>query len=112
MTTSIPPFDTLLKWAKNDPDKLTQLRLKMSQEVIENAPSHHQERLNIKLDHINRLIKKGKNPNHVNVLLMKALREQCQHWQEAWKNPERIPCAKVLPFSSEKPHKDTKELNE
>lgn len=42
---SLPDFDTLRDMAKNDPEALEDLRLKLCQKVIDNAPDHAKPRL-------------------------------------------------------------------
>ena len=78
----LPSFDELKALAEDAPEKLEQLRLEMSQEIIDNAKEHRRKRLKIQLAHINRTIESGANNNQVNVMLMNALMQKFSHFSE------------------------------
>jgi len=45
MTQDLPPFDELMRMAKDEPEKLEELRVKLSQQTIDAAPEKLQPRL-------------------------------------------------------------------
>lgn len=49
----LPDFDTLRDLAKNDPEKLEELRVALCQKVIDDAPVHARPRLEGLMFHIN-----------------------------------------------------------
>ncbi|MEZ9523295.1 DUF3135 domain-containing protein [Enterovibrio norvegicus] len=97
---TLPSFDELKALAETDPQALEQLRLDMSQDIIDNASEHMKPKLQAQLSHINNVIAVGKNPNHVNALLMKELMRQFDRFATAVNDPESltVTTATVTPF--------------
>ncbi|NGN99211.1 DUF3135 domain-containing protein [Grimontia sp. S25] len=87
---TLPSFDELKALAENDPQALEALRIEMSEEIIESASESMQPKLRAQMSHINRVIATGKNPNHVNALLMKELMRQFDRFSTAINNPTAL----------------------
>ncbi|MBV7298761.1 DUF3135 domain-containing protein [Enterovibrio paralichthyis] len=87
---TLPSFDELKALAEKDPQALEALRIKLSEEVIESASEQMQPKLRAQMTHINRVIATGKNPNHVNALLMKELMRQFDRFSTALNNPAAL----------------------
>ncbi|MBD8513247.1 DUF3135 domain-containing protein [Photobacterium sp. WH77] len=97
---TLPSFDELKKLAETAPEELEALRLRMSEEIIENASPAMQPRLRAQMSHINQVIARGKNPNHTNMLLRAELQQQLQRFARSLTAPETLTEheAKVMPF--------------
>ncbi|STO55910.1 DUF3135 domain-containing protein [Grimontia hollisae] len=87
---TLPSFDELKTLAESDPHALEALRLEMSEAIIESACKHMQPQLRAQMSHINRVIASGKNPHHVNTLLMKELMRQFDRFATAINNPAAL----------------------
>ncbi|MGF1903754.1 DUF3135 domain-containing protein [Aliivibrio salmonicida] len=74
--TVLPSFDELKALAEKDPEQLEALRHQLSMEFIESLPEDHQGPLLAQQSHIERVIKRGNNPNHINILLGHELGKQ------------------------------------
>ncbi|MEJ6062909.1 DUF3135 domain-containing protein, partial [Aliivibrio salmonicida] len=74
--TALPSFDELKALAEKDPEQLETLRHQLSMEFIESLPEEHQGPLLAQQSHIERVIKRGNNPNHINILLGHELGKQ------------------------------------
>jgi len=79
----LPPFDELAELAKNDPQAFDALKRKLCQEQILSSSLAMQDRLWAQQSHIDLVISHCKNPNHVNVELMKELMSQLGKFQHA-----------------------------
>ena len=88
---TLPSFDELKALAEKDPQELERLRIEMSEAFIETASKRMQPTLKAQLSHINRVIETGKNPNQINVLLMKELIKKFSHFSTALNNPTSMP---------------------
>ena len=87
---TLPSFDELKALAEKDPQELEMLRIEMSEAFIATASKRMQPTLRAQLSHINRVIETGKNPNQINVLLMKELIKKFSHFSTALNNPESM----------------------
>ncbi len=80
---ALPPFDELVRMAKNDPQAFEQFRQDRVREMIEAASETMQPRLKAQQSHIERVISNCKNPHHTNVVLMNELRKQVMKFRDA-----------------------------
>ncbi|MEZ8141272.1 hypothetical protein A1OO_07135 [Enterovibrio norvegicus FF-33] len=87
---TMPSFDELKALAESDPQALDALRIEMSEEIIVSASDNMQPKLRAQMSHINRVIASGKNPNHVNALLMKELMRQFDRFSTAINDPAAL----------------------
>ncbi|MDD1782085.1 DUF3135 domain-containing protein [Enterovibrio sp. ZSDZ35] len=87
---TLPSFDELKALAEKDPQALETLRIEMSEEIIQSASESMQPKLRAQMSHINRVIETGKNPNHVNALLMKELMRQFDRFATAINDPSAL----------------------
>lgn len=87
---TLPSFDELVALAQTAPEDLEILRIKMSEDFIATASKRMQPTLRAQLTHINRVIENGKNPNQINVLLMKELIKKFSHFSTALNNPSEL----------------------
>ncbi len=81
--TTLPSFDELKRLAETDPLQLEALRMSLSESVINEAPEDNRPQLRAMMSHINRVIAHGKNPNHVNAMLMRDLMRQFGRFQKS-----------------------------
>ncbi|MDO6706261.1 DUF3135 domain-containing protein [Photobacterium sp. 1_MG-2023] len=97
---TLPSFDELKHLAETAPEALEALRLRMSEEIIQQASPAMQPRLRAQLSHINQVIARGKNPIHTNMLLRAELQQQLQRFAQSLMSPETITehQADVMPF--------------
>ncbi|WP_428774771.1 DUF3135 domain-containing protein [Vibrio sp.] len=80
---TLPSFDELVALAKTDPEQLTRMRQSMCAELIQSASPEMQQRLRAQQSHIELIISRGKNPNQVNVMLMRELYRQLFKFQQS-----------------------------
>ncbi|UUM30447.1 DUF3135 domain-containing protein [Vibrio japonicus] len=80
---TLPSFDELVKLAEENPDAFDRLKRDMCKECIMSASESMQSRLWAQQSHIDLVISHCKNPNHVNVQLMKELVAQVRKFQDA-----------------------------
>ncbi len=100
---ALPSFDELMRMAKNDPEAFEQFRKDKARELIENASKAMRPRLWALQSHIDRVIDSGKNPHHVNVLLMNELQKQVIKLNDALQgNPQPKQTRNVVQFQSRK----------
>lgn len=83
----IPSFDELKALAEKSPEQLEALRHKLSMEFIESLPEDHQGPLLAQQSHIERVIKRGNNPNHINILLGRELGKQFVRFANSLNKP-------------------------
>lgn len=97
---TFPPFDELVALAKHHPEQFTQLRQQCAEALIQSCTQNNQTRLRALQSNIELTIKQGKNPNHVNVLLMNKLHQQHILLLEYLKGQysAQMQCADILPF--------------
>jgi hypothetical protein len=86
----LPSFDELKFMAENAPHELEALRQSMSEEIIEQSSQTMQPRLRAQMSHINQVIARGKNPNHINILLMAELQQQLKRFALALNDPQAL----------------------
>ncbi|CAH0524430.1 DUF3135 domain-containing protein [Vibrio hippocampi] len=102
MTQSIhlPSFDELAALAKDNPEKLTQLRQQLCDQYIDTCSEAMQTRLTAQQSHIERVLQKAKNPIHANVLLRDELHRQIVKFSKALNGEQLEPStgATILPF--------------
>lgn len=79
----LPPFDDLVEMARNDPQGFTRFKQSMCQELIQSASDTMQQRLQAQQSHIDLLLSQCKNPDHVNVTLMRELSIQMAKFRSA-----------------------------
>lgn len=87
---TLPSFNELKALAETAPDELEALRIEMSEAFIASASKKMQPALRAQLSHINRVIETGKNPNQINVLLMKELLKKFDRFSVALNNPSAL----------------------
>ncbi|MEZ8196381.1 MULTISPECIES: DUF3135 domain-containing protein [Vibrio] len=78
---TLPPFDDLVALAKNNPQAFKQLKHEMCEEMIQSASDVMQHRLRAQQSHIDLVVSHCKNPNHINITLMKELSVQVVKFQ-------------------------------
>ncbi|MUK67992.1 DUF3135 domain-containing protein [Aliivibrio fischeri] len=108
---SIPSFDELKALAEKDPEQLEVLRHQLSMEFIESVPEEHQGPLLAQQSHIERIIERGNNPNHVNILLGRELGKQFVRFADSLNKPiNEHQAADVIQFpnATSRPSNNTK----
>ena len=85
--TVLPSFDELKTLAEKDPEQLEALRHQLSMEFIESLPKDHQGPLMAQQTHIDRIIERGNNPNHINILLGHELGKQFVRFANSLNKP-------------------------
>ncbi|WP_375321611.1 DUF3135 domain-containing protein [Aliivibrio logei] len=99
--TVLPSFDELKALAERDPKQLEELRHKLSMEFIESVPKDHQGPLLAQQNHIDRIIERGNNPNHINILLGHELGKQFVRFANSLNKPiNEHQAADVIQFSN------------
>ena len=83
----IPSFDELKALAEKSPEQLEALRHQLSMEFIDSLPEDRQGPLLSQQSHIDRIIERGNNPNHINILLGKELGKQFVRFANSLNNP-------------------------
>ena len=83
----IPSFDELKALAEKSPEQLEALRHKLSMEFIDSLPEDHQGPLLAQQSHIDRIIERGNNPNHINILLGRELGKQFVRFADSLNKP-------------------------
>ncbi len=100
----VPSFDELKALAEKSPEDLEALRQKLCKDFIDNAPKERQEKLLAQQSHIDRIIRKGNNPNHTNILLGRELGRQFVRFADSLNKPmEEYKAADVIRFPKTKP---------
>ena len=79
----LPPFDELVELAEKNPAAFEQFKRDMCEEMILSASTAMRDRLWAQQSHIDLVVKKCKNPNQANVLLMTELTQQMSKFQSA-----------------------------
>lgn len=96
---SIPSFDELKALAEKDPEQLEALRHQLSMELIESVSKKHQGPLLAQKSHIDRIIKRGNNPHHINILLGRELGRQFSRFADSLNKPiDDYQVADIVPF--------------
>ncbi len=102
----LPPFDELVELAQKNPAAFEQFKRDMCEEMILSASIAMQDRLWAQQSHIDLVVKKCKNPNQANVLLMSELSEQMCKFQSALEgSPTQMQpkdVADIIPFPNHK----------
>jgi len=96
----LPSFDELVTLARKNPEAFSQLKRDMCEEMISSASSNMQQRLRAQQSHIDRIVSQCKNPNHINVTLMREMTRQMEKFRYALEgdvNPQQQ--AEIIPFS-------------
>ncbi|WP_282177088.1 DUF3135 domain-containing protein [Vibrio nereis] len=97
----LPSFDELVKLAQADPEAFESLKQNLCKEMILSASENMQDRLWAQQSHIDLVISHCKNPNHVNVELMKELMSQLGKFQHALQGDmadSKVSAATVVQF--------------
>ncbi|EEZ01057.1 DUF3135 domain-containing protein [Vibrio mimicus] len=104
----LPPFDELVALAKHNPEAFTQFKKEMCEEMILSASLGMQQRLWAQQSHIDRVVSRGKNPVHTNVILMRELSQQMVKFRDALSGDiHQEQDAQVLPFRSKSSEDET-----
>lgn len=85
--TALPSFDELKALAEKDPEQLEALRHQLSMEFIDSLPEDRQGPLLSQQSHIDRIIERGNNPNHINILLGHELGKQFVRFANSLNKP-------------------------
>ena len=103
---TLPPFDELVELAEKNPAAFEQFKKDMCEEMILSASRAMQDRLWAQQSHIDLVVRKCKNPNQANVLLMSELSQQMSKFQNALEgSPTTISlndAADIIPFPTHK----------
>ncbi|NOI67478.1 DUF3135 domain-containing protein [Vibrio sp. 99-8-1] len=98
--TKLPSFDELVNLARENPDRFDQLKQSLCDDLIASSHTDNQPRLRAQQSHIDRLISKGKNANHVNVLLYKELMKQLGRFKQSLLSSSETTKDNVLSFTA------------
>ncbi len=99
LNQELPPFDELVALAQKNPEAFTQFKRDMCEEMILSASSNMQERLRAQQSHIDLVVSQCKNPNHINVTLMREMTVQMEKFRFALEGdfkPQQQ--AEIIPF--------------
>ncbi len=95
----LPTFDELVELFKQSPDAFDRLKHNMCEEAIRSASESMQPRLRAQQSHIDLVISQCKNPNHVNVTLMRELTQQIEKFRHALEGDVKLTHeADIIPF--------------
>ncbi len=108
----LPPFDELVELAQKNPAAFDQFKKDMCEEMIMSASQAMRDRLWAQQSHIDLVVRRCKNPNQANVLLMSELTQQMCKFQNALEGTElhatANTSAEVIPFpNGKKSHDNT-----
>lgn len=95
----LPPFDELVALAEHNPAAFEAFKQEMCEQMITYASVEMQPRLRAQQSHIDRVIKRCKNPHQANVVLMQELSHQVGRFIEALDGdvePQQV--AEIIPF--------------
>lgn len=98
---TLPPFDDLVALAKSNPQAFKQFKHDMCEEMIQSASDVMQQRLRAQQSHIDLIVDRCKNPDHINVTLMRELTVQVVKFQEilGFEECTLPPSAEIIPFA-------------
>jgi uncharacterized protein YeaO (DUF488 family) len=95
----LPPFDELVELAEHNPEAFDAFKQEMCEQVITYASTEMQPRLRAQQSHIDRVIKRCKNPHQANVVLMRELSSQVGRFKEVLEGDiETEQEAEIIPF--------------
>jgi uncharacterized protein YeaO (DUF488 family) len=94
----LPPFDELVALAKQNPEAFSQFKRQMCEEMISSASLNMQQRLRAQQSHIDLVVSQCKNPNHINVILMREMTIQMVKFRDALEGEVSQQQAVVIPF--------------
>ena len=95
----LPPFDELVALAQQDPEAFSEFKRVMCEEMISSASSNMQQRLRAQQSHIDLVVSQCKNPNHINVTLMREMTIQMEKFRYALEGDvEPQQDAEIIPF--------------
>jgi len=94
----LPPFDELVALAKQNPEAFSQFKRQMCEEMISSASLNMQQRLRAQQSHIDLVVSQCKNPNHINVILMREMTIQRVKFRDALEGEVSQQQAVVIPF--------------
>lgn len=92
--TTLPPFDELKAMAAERPEELEELRLKMSEEILRNAPENRRRRLQGLMFSIDMVRRRAKNPMQACIKLSQMMMDSTLELRDAlaMQTPPK-PCA-------------------
>ncbi|MDG3084643.1 DUF3135 domain-containing protein [Vibrio hannami] len=97
---TLPPFDELVELAENNPKAFELFKQEMCEQAITFASEEMRPRLRAQQSHIDRVIKRCKNPHHTNVVLMQELSSQMGKFKEVLDGDIDLnETAEVIPFN-------------
>ncbi len=110
----LPGFETLRQLAETDPERLEQLRHRLTERLIANAPERSQRRLRGLQFQIEARLRLAPNPVAACIAVSGMMHETLEHLHHAltdWPRPQPPPrAAKVLTFSAGH-RRDSRELD-
>ncbi|GLO62166.1 hypothetical protein MACH09_26740 [Vibrio sp. MACH09] len=96
----LPSFDELVDLAENDPQEFDRFKLELCEQVITIASVEMQPRLRAQQSHIDRVIKRCKNPYQTNMVLAQELSAQMGKFKVALEGDlDSVQSAEIIPFS-------------
>jgi hypothetical protein len=97
---TLPSFDELMELAEHNPEAFDELKREICEEAITYATEEMQPRLRAQQTHIDRVIRRCKNPYQTNVILMRELTLQMEKFQSALEGEfDEGQVAEVIPFN-------------
>lgn len=98
----LPGYETLRLLAETDPERLEQLRHRLTERLIANAPERSQQRLRGLQFQIEARLRLAPNPVAACIAVSGMMHETLEHLHHAltdWPRPQpQLPTAKILPF--------------
>ena len=99
---TLPPFDELVEMAENNPEGFNAFKRETCEQFITYASEEMQPRLRAQQSHIDRVIRRCKNPHHTNVVLARELSLQVHKMQNILEGDiETRPEADIICISSD-----------
>ncbi len=81
--TTLPPFDELKAMAAEHPEKLENLRLRMTEEILRNAPENRRRRLQGLVFKIDMVRRRAKNPMQACIKLSQMMMDSTLELRQA-----------------------------
>jgi hypothetical protein len=98
--TTLPPFDELKAMAAERPEELEDLRLKMTEEILNNAPEGRRRRLQGLVFSIDMVRRRAKNPMQACIKLSQMMMDSTLELRDALSR-QRLPEPCALPQRAE-----------
>lgn len=97
---ALPSFDELVELAENNPKAFELLKQEMCEQVITISSAEMQPRLRAQQSHIDRIIKRCKNPYQTNIVLAQELSAQVVKFKDVLEGDvESNNSAEIIPFT-------------